>query len=224
RLNADGEREPIDRGILMCFDEKTGKFLWQAVHDKLPSGQVNDWPQDGICSTPTVDGGRGYYVSNRGEVVCADVDGVANGNQGFQGENYTDPTDADILWSFDMPKELGVFVHARSASSPLIVGDTLFVVTGNGVDEDHVTIPSPQAPSFIALDKMTGKLLWKDSSPGKNIMHGQSSSPAYAAEPVPQVIFPGGDGWLRAFDPKTGALLWKFDGNPKQAVFKLGAG
>src|SRR5262245_30041174 len=23
-----------DKGILMCFEEKTGKFLWQAVHDK----------------------------------------------------------------------------------------------------------------------------------------------------------------------------------------------
>ena len=36
KKNADGEVEPIDKGILMCFDEKTGKFLWQAVHDKLP--------------------------------------------------------------------------------------------------------------------------------------------------------------------------------------------
>ena len=41
-----GKMIPIDRGVLMCFDEKTGKFLWQAVHPKLPSGQVNDWPED----------------------------------------------------------------------------------------------------------------------------------------------------------------------------------
>src|SRR5262249_19427114 len=27
-----------DRGILMCFDARTGKFLWQAVHDKLSGG------------------------------------------------------------------------------------------------------------------------------------------------------------------------------------------
>jgi outer membrane protein assembly factor BamB len=38
----------------------------------------------------------------------------------------------------------------------------------------------------------------------------------------PQVIFPGGDGWLRAFEPDTGKLLWKFDGNPKSAIYKLG--
>jgi outer membrane protein assembly factor BamB len=39
---------------------------------------------------------------------------------------------------------------------------------------------------------------------------------------VPQVIFPAGDGWLRAFDPATGRLLWKFDGNPKGAKYELG--
>ena len=36
------------------------------------------------------------------------------------------------------------------------------------------------------------------------------------------MIFPGGDGWLYAFEPKTGKLLWKFDCNPKKSDFKLG--
>ena len=40
----------------MCFDEATGQFLWQSVHDKLATGQVNDWPYEGVASTPTVDG------------------------------------------------------------------------------------------------------------------------------------------------------------------------
>ncbi|HSQ55728.1 MAG TPA: PQQ-binding-like beta-propeller repeat protein, partial [Gemmata sp.] len=217
-----GETEPIDRGILMCFDEKTGKFLWQAVHDKLENGQVNDWMNQGIASTPAVDENRVYYVSNRAEVMCVDANGFADGNQGFQTEHYSDKTDADVLWSFDMIKELNVFPHNLAACSPLIVGDIVYVVTGNGVDENHIKLPSPDAPSFIALDKMTGKLLWKDNSPGKNIMHGQWGIPSYAAEPVPQVLFPGGDGWLRAFEPKTGKLLWKFDGNPKGTKYELG--
>jgi outer membrane protein assembly factor BamB len=217
-----GDVEPIDRGVMMCFDQRTGKFLWQAVHDKLPSGPVNDWPHVGIASTPAVEANRVYYVSNRAEVMCVDAGGFADGNQGFQKEPYSDETDADVLWSFDMMKELKVFPHNLAACAPLIVGDILFVVTGNGVDENHINVPSPDAPSFIALDKTTGKLLWKDNSPGKSIMHGQWGIPSYAAEPVPQVIFPGGDGWLRAFEPKTGKLLWKFDGNPKGAKWELG--
>ena len=55
------------------------------------------------------------------------------------------------------------------------------------------------------------------------IMHGQWSSPVYA-EPngKPMVIFPGGDGWIRAFNPPDGALIWKFDCNPKESVYTLG--
>jgi outer membrane protein assembly factor BamB len=223
KRDVDKNGQPIDRGILMCFEEKTGKFLWQAVHDKLPSGLVHDWPKEGICSTPLVEGDRVYYVSNRCTVVCADVDGFANGNQGIQTEKYKDPIDADIIWEYDMMKELNVFPHNMSACSPLIVGDILYIVTANGVDEGHINIPSPEAPSFIALDKKTGKLLWKSAAPGKNIMHGQWSNPVYAEiDGVRQVIFPGGDGWLRSYVPETGEELWRFDCNPKDAVYELG--
>ncbi len=214
--------EPADKGVLMCFDARTGKFLWQAVHDKLPSGMVNDWPKEGIASSPAVDGDRVYYVSNRAEVVCVDANGFADGNQGFQGEKYRDATDADVLWSVDMMTQFKVFPHNLACCCPLVVGDVVYVVTTNGVDEGHVNIPSPDAPSVLALDKRTGKLLWSDKSPGKNILHSQWSGPAYTADPVPQVIVPLGDGWLRAFDPATGILLWKFDGNPKGTRYELG--
>jgi outer membrane protein assembly factor BamB len=221
--NADGDVEPIDMGIVMCFDAATGKFLWQAVHDKLPGGQVVDWPKEGVCSTPLVEGDRVYYVSNQCRVVCADVNGFANGNQGMTDEKYKDPTDADFIWELDMIGELGVFPHNMAACSPLLVGDILFIVTANGVDEGHVNIPSPQAPSFIAVDKNTGKVLWKRNDPGRNIMHGQWSNPTYAeVKGVRQVIFPGGDGWLYSFKPETGDLLWKFDCNPKDSVYELG--
>ena len=34
-------------GLLLCFDEETGKFLWQHSNEKLPSGRVHDWPEQG---------------------------------------------------------------------------------------------------------------------------------------------------------------------------------
>jgi hypothetical protein len=77
----------------------------------------------------------------------------------------------------DMPErftlDLGVFPHNLAACSPLVVGELVFVVTGNGVDQGHVKIPAPDAPSFIAVNKKTGAVVWKDNSPGRNIMHGQ---------------------------------------------------
>ena len=82
--NNQFERQPKvkgDKGVVMCFREADGKFLWQIVHDKLAAGRVNDWPRQGICSTCCVDGNRVYYVSNRCELVCADVEGANDGKR-----------------------------------------------------------------------------------------------------------------------------------------------
>ena len=226
--NNEGLRNPKltgDRGVLMAFEKADGNFLWQATHEKLPSGLVNDWPLQGICSTPYVEGKYIYYVSNRCEVVCIDAEGFLDGeNDGpYTSEVNNTNVDADIIWVFDMMDELDVFPHNLAAGSPLIVGDILYTVTGNGVDESHILLPSPAAPSFIALNKNTGELIWEDSSPGENILHGTWSNPAYGVvNNIPQVVFPGGDGWLYSFEPKTGTLIWKFNCNPEGAVWKLG--
>jgi outer membrane protein assembly factor BamB len=178
-----------------------------------------------VCSTPAIEGDRLYYVSNRAEVVCADTEGFRDGeNDGpLTAEGATSEIDEDVVWKLDMIGELDVFPHNLAAGNPLIVGDLLFTVTGNGVDEGHVNIPAPLAPSFIAVDKKTGKLVWENGLPGGNILHGQWSNPVYAeAGGRRQVIFPGGDGWLYAFVPESGELIWKFDCNPKDAVWELG--
>ena len=174
--NNEGVRNPAydgDKGVLMAFDATTGDFVWQMVHDKLSAGRVNDWPLQGVCSTAFVQGDRVYYVSNQAHIVCLDANGLANGNDGpFTDETGTAPTDGDIIWSYDMIGELDVFPHNLATGSPLVVGDVLYTVTGNGVDEGHVNIPSPFSPDFIALDKNTGELLWENTMVGEGILHG----------------------------------------------------
>jgi outer membrane protein assembly factor BamB len=226
--NNEGLRNPKltgDRGNLMAFNEADGKFLWQSAHPKLTAGRVNDWPLQGICSTPAIEGDRLYYVSNRAEVVAADTEGFLDKeNDGpFTQESDKSEIDADFIWKYDMMEELDVFPHNLAASSPLIVGDLIFVITGNGVDEGHINIPSPQAPSFIAINKKTGQLVWEDSSPGEKILHGQWSNPAYGViGGKPMVMFAAGNGWIYAFEPGTGKPIWQFDLNPKDAVWELG--
>jgi len=218
-----------DKGCLLCFDEKDGKLLWQATHDKLPTAEVNDWPEAGIASTPYVDGDRVYYVSNRCELVCADVQGFYdNENDGpLANEKFTEIQDADLIWILDMIGELDVFPHVLATSSPVGAADLVFVCTGNGVGEEYETIPppvpAPQAPSLIAVDKKTGHVVWQRNDPGTNLLQGQWSSPAYGVvDGVPQVVFGGGDGWCYSFAPKTGELLWKFNLNAKDAVWGPG--
>ena len=210
-----------DKGIVMAFRESDGKFLWQMVHDKLESGQVNDWPFQGICSSPTVDGDRLYYVTNRGEVVALDTEGFLDGeNDGsFTDEVRAGEVDGDVVWSFDMIGQLDVFPHNMTSSSPAVYGDLVIVNTSNGRDEEGY-LPSPHAPDLIALDKHTGKLVWRAAPLGEQILHGQWSSPAMAEiDGVMQVVIGQGDGWVRGFEVTTGSMLWEFDTNPLDAEY-----
>lgn len=240
--NNDGLRDPQhqnDRSILLCLDEATGEFLWQLVVPKLKSGKVNDWENLGILSSPKVEGKYVYVVTSRCEVICLDLFGMADGNDGpFQNEaNYVvrdtgqppakiGPKDADIIWVYDMMDELGVFPHNASNSSPLIIGDLVYVCTSNGQDWTHVNVPSPLSPSFIALNKRTGEFAGEDDSGvGPRILHGQWSSPSSGVvNGQTQVYFGGGDGWLYAYsaEPKAAddtawlTTVWKYDANPPE--------
>lgn len=213
--------QSIDLGCLLCLRESNGEFLWQYSSEKLPTGRVHDWPMTGICSTPLVMGDRLWLVTNRCKVVCLDSEGFADGeNDGpFRDEPNDNHDEADIVWSLDMRGRLGVEPHNMSNCSVTSAGRLLFVCTSNGLDVAHVAVEAPNAPSFIALDKATGEVVWTDNSPGDKILHGQWSSPAYAViDGVPQVVFGGGDGWLYSFDPagdgRGGSKLhWKFDCN-----------
>ncbi len=219
--------EPIDLGVLMSFNVKDGKFLWQTTFPKLAAGRVVDWPLEGLCSTPTIEGTLLYYVNNRCEVICSQHDGR-------------------IVWKLDMIGKLGVFPHNLAVCSPLLIDNYLWIVTANGVDEGHINVPAPKAPSFIKLDKRDGKVLWQNNDPtvklteapkggdqeasikqlvnrGELVQHGQWSNPAYAVvQSQPQIIFPGGNGWIYSFDP-DGKLLWRFDCNPKDSFYELGS-
>ncbi len=221
--NNGGELRPEikgDKGVLVCLDEKTGAFLWQATHDKLPTGSVNDWPEQGIVSAPWVEGDRLYYVSNQCQLVCADVNGFTDGeNDGpLRDEKHHQKQDADFVWILDMFKDLKVRPHNLATCSPVGWGDLLFVTTSNGVDKTHEKVEFPNAPDLLAANKNTGEVVWQRNDAGANVLHGQWSSPALGMiQGKPQVIFAGGDGWCYAYEPKTGEPIWKFNLNPADA-------
>jgi len=223
--NNEGLRDPKqggDRGVLMAFRETDGELMWQHTHVKLESGRANDWPFQGVASSPLVDGTRVYYTSNRGVVWCLDINGFRdNKNEGpITDEKMTSPMDPDVIWSFDMIEEVGTYPHNLANSSPVMWGDLIFVSTSNGQDESHVHIPSPKAPAIIAINKNTGKLVWEDNSVDDRILHGQWSTPTVGKiAGVDQVISAQGDGFVRGYEALTGKKLWEFDTNPKDSVW-----
>lgn len=238
--NAD-ERDPRhqgDRGVLLCLDESDGRLLWQLVVPRLEGDRWNDWPMISICSPPTVEGNRVYVMTNRSEVLCLDLNGQADGNDGpFQGENwFMAPTgertyeittkDADIIWSYDMKLELGMSPHDSPHASILLDGDILYINTCNGVDYQHLETRSIDAPSLIALDKKTGRLLAKDDENfGPRIFHSSWSSPALGEIKGQKLLFfAGPDGIMYAFKAlaqstsrehiQTFNKVWQFDCDP----------
>lgn len=227
-----------DRGVLMAFNEKDGSFAWQLIIPKLGAGKVSDWEYVGLCSSPVVEGERMWLVTNRGEVICLDTNGLANGNDGpFKDEAKFMSTDgepvaigdqtADIIWVYDMREELGIFPHNVSSCSPVIDGDMLFTATSNGVDWSHTNIPAPSAPALVALDKNTGKLVGEEAAGvSERVLHASWSSPAHGKlNGKDTIAWGGGDGFVYAFDPNPvkdeegfGIFkkLWEHDANPAE--------
>ncbi len=207
-------------GMIKCFDEKTGALLWQLVtpvRKGLPAGAHFNHQNIGTISSATIEGDRAYVVSSRGDVLCLDLRGQADGNQGpFQDEaSYMvgpglppvelRATDADILWRYDPIDELGVLPHDSAGCAILVHGNVLYLSTSNGMDRTHLTMPAPDAPAFIALDKRTGRLLaTEDEGLSRRIFHAQWGSPSLGTVGGRTLVFlGGGDGVCYAFEALT---------------------
>jgi len=189
-------------GVLMAFDATDGRFLWQDPAPRVKRG-TGEFLLPSTTSAPHVEGNRLYYVTAECQLRGLDT---------RRGE---------IAWELDMCGRLGVFPHEASNSDVLPIGDLLMVCTSNGRNEGHTRVPSPRAPSLVAVDKHSGNVVWRAVGAGEHVLHGQWSSPAAAdVGGRTQVLFGGGDGWLRAYDAQSGREIWRFDGNPKDARWR----
>jgi outer membrane protein assembly factor BamB len=237
----DPRFESTRGGLLKCLDEATGKLLWQLVVPKrtgMPPTMLFDHLALGVCSSPTVDGDRVYIVTNRNEIVCLDINGMLDGNQGpFVDEarfSVPDgkppvppgPKDADILWSYDLIDQSQSWPHDSSNCSIVVHGDLVYVCTANGTDKGHDTVPLPQAPSLIVLDKKTGRLVGVDDEKiGTRVFHGQWCSPSLGAVGDKTLLFfGGGDAICYAFEafasishsPSPLSKVWSYDCLPSE--------
>lgn len=212
------------RATMSCYSAATGALLWQADHAPLPN-RYNDMP-GAVFARPSVDGDRGFYVSNRGELVCVDLNGFGDGKIAAptRAKLPMGAPPAKVVWTLDMVSKLGVYKRdAFDVCNPLpgtlVAGDLVLCITGNGNGPRFDHVPRPDAPSFLAAEKASGKVVWSSNAPGKEIVYGQWSAPVLArVGGQTQVIFPGGDGRLYAFEPATGRLLWKFDCGPAPEI------
>jgi outer membrane protein assembly factor BamB len=120
-----------DKTVITALD-LNGKIRWQ-----IPSGKAWTGSQPGTRGTPTIDGGRLYYESPLGEIVCLD----ANIGKRIWGLNILEEFDAkNITWAL--------------AESLLIDGDHVICCPGG-----------PRA-AMVALNRRTGQVVWRSPSTG----------------------------------------------------------
>ena len=217
---ADARFAASNGGMLMCIEQRSGKMLWRLLvpryKEKIHGSRFDDMAI-GICSAATIEGKYAYVVTNRAEVLCLDVQGQADGNDGpfrdearyMAGAGAKAPPalrrgDADIVWRFDMIEDVPSAPHDASNCNILIHKGLLYVCTSNGVHRwsDKPT-PMPDAPTLIVLDKKTGRLVAVDDEKiGRRMFHGHWSSPSLTkAGGRTQILFGGGDGMVYSFEP-----------------------
>ncbi len=223
-----------DRGALVCFDAASGTVQW-ALNVPIDTNSHNHYGSGGlgICSSPTVVGNRVYLTGYGCDVLCLDLDGMANGNDGpftneaeycavkGKGPTAIDARDGDIVWRFSVTERFGIEPHDAYACGPLVFDGRVYVTSGNSRPQKQ-TDPcrTPDAPSLLALDPATGSLLGVDDEKiGRRVIHGQWCSPSIGwVNGKAQVLYGGGDGVCYAFDPVPGRdgilrKIWSFDVN-----------
>ncbi len=176
-----------DRQFVVALDEKTGKLLWKA--DIGPS-----WQDEflGPRSTPSVDGDRVYALSTEGDLVCLEA---AAGKPVWRRSLTQDFAGVQM-------KAGGGNTTWKFAESPLIDGDQVIVTPGS------------REAALVALDKKTGKELWRTAIPelGPAGADGTAYSSVVISEGagVRQYVQLIGRGLIGA-DAKTGKFLWGYN-------------
>jgi outer membrane protein assembly factor BamB len=103
-----------------------------------------------------------------------------------------------VVWKNLLPSSHSV----GSGSSPVIY-DNLFIVPCDGIDQQYV----------IALNKLTGKQVWKKSRPtlsgDDGELHKAFCTPLVVKVGTrDQVIIPGAQ-WVVGYDPRDGSEIWR---------------
>ena len=167
--------KPSAKERLHCFEEASGKLLWSYAYEvTYPEWVFVPDQGQGPAATPVVEAGIVYVLGGNGHVHCLDA---RNGG---------------LLWEKNLGKEYEVRV-LQCRPSPLIEGHLLILFTG-----------ARPGASVIALDKKTGKEIWKaleesvsNSSPLVIVAGGKRQLIVWTGESV------------TSLNPGTGETYWR---------------
>ena len=164
-----GAREPgPDKVFLLALNRNDGSVLWQR---QIDSGNQLFRKQNSASPSPITDGKFVWRMTGNGKLACFTMGGKE-------------------VWQRDIQADYRCFgLNHGYASTPLLYGDRLYIQVLHGMNTDD--------PSYvIAVDKNTGKTLWKVERPTDAV---QESPDNYATLQIaivsgkPQLVISGGD-------------------------------
>jgi outer membrane protein assembly factor BamB len=176
----DARKKPVGDQVverIVVLDESTGKILWTKEWETDYSPMVDVW-SIGPVATPTVDGDRVYVVGRMGDMLALNI------------------ADGKVLWQKNYERDFGTIIPLYgTTAAPIVDGDRLIALVGG-----------LEGANYMALDKLTGKEIWRSRS--------SDPEPGYNQ---PTIIQAGGVRQLIAWDPNavsgldpvTGKVYWE---------------
>jgi len=164
---------------VICLDRKTGKILWQKTAKVATPHEGYHRTYGSFASnSPVTDGQYVYAFFGSRGIYCYDLKGK-------------------LVWEKDLGVQLKMRLQFGEGTAPVLHGDRLIIVC------DH------EGDSFImALDKKTGKEIWKTSRD-----EGSSwSSPLVVEHAGRKQIIVSATSKVRSYDLQTGKLIWECAG------------
>ncbi len=168
----------LDDEFVEALAVSDGSEVWKQRIGKVGKPDQKP-PYPGARSTPTVDGQLLYALGSDGDLVCLET---ANGHPRWQKNLRKDFDGQPGQWAY--------------AESPLIDGDAL------------ICTPGGSEATLVALNKLTGDVIWKSAVPGGDAA-GYASAVVVNFGGVKQYVQFLAKG-LVGVDAKTGKFLWRY--------------
>lgn len=169
---------------VLCLDRQTGKVLWQQVAREEVPHEGYRQNEGSFASSSGLTDGKHLYAYF--------------GSRGF----YCYDLDGTLLWEQDLGK-MRMAMGFGEGSSPALHRDTLII---NRDNEDNSFI--------IALDKNTGKTLWKKPREERT---SWSTPLIIERDGKAQAVVPA-TGKIRSYDVASGDVLWECGGLTRNVI------
>jgi len=178
-----------NQDTLTALDAKSGKVLWSQSY---AGGKTNDYP--GARCTPAIDGERIYTYGAESDLAARNL------------------ADGKLVWRVNVLKETnGQNKQWAISSTPLIVGDAIYVQGGIG------------GAAAVAINKNTGRGLWASQAKDGGYAH-----PILVDVGGAKLLICFANKSVLALNPTTGQTVWEvpwetqYDVNAATPIYRDG--